>query len=156
MQGMDCIDGYSFPGAEFLGVCGRSDPHPHHVGEKRLESSRSIFVLALPSAVGLGSGPDDWSLVSNRAELSFASYYLSTHTNSVAIVEASKCSPNIGSEDIRDFITLILSADGLCIPATRECPGRSSSTDLYGLLKTSIRDFFWLVYPLFCDKPDKY
>ena len=88
MQGMDCINGYSLHSTEFLGVCVRGDTDAHHIGKTRFESGRSIFVLALRCTSDLGSGPHDWPLVSNRAELSFASDYLSTHANGVAVVEA--------------------------------------------------------------------
>ena len=88
MQSMDCINGYSLRSAEFLGVCVRGDTDAHNIGETRFESGRGIFVLALPITFDLGSGPHDWPLVSICAGLSFASDYLSTHANGVAVVEA--------------------------------------------------------------------
>jgi len=65
MQNMDCINGYSLHSAEFLGVCVRGDADAHNIGKKGFESGRSIFVLALRCTFDLGSGPHDWSLVSN-------------------------------------------------------------------------------------------
>ncbi len=80
MQGMDCIDGRSLLSAEFLGVRVSGDTDAHNVGKKRFKSRRSVFVFALPYTFDLGSGTDDWSLVSISSGLSFAFDYLSVLT----------------------------------------------------------------------------
>jgi hypothetical protein len=156
MQSMDCIDGYSLHSAEFLGVCVRGDTHTHKIGKKRFESGRRIFVFALPCAFDLGSGPHDWPLVSISTGLSFASDYLPTHANGMAVVEAQEYVPNAWFENTRHFVARLLRADCLCIPATRDRPGRSNATDIYGLFKANIRDFLWSICPVFCDQSNEY
>lgn len=156
MQSLDCINGYSLYSAEFLGVCVRGDTDAHNIGKTRFESRRSVFVFALPCAFDLGSGTHDWPLVSISSGLSFASDYFSPYTNGMAVVEAQECVPNAWFEDTRDFVARLLRADGLCIPATRDRPGRSNATDIYGLFKANIRDVLWSIYPVFCDQSNEY